>query len=220
MIIIDVATLYVITYIWFVNLTMKGKPMLKTLFAILFFSVTSLAQQAVWKFDKNHTQIKFNVTHLVISEVTGYFKDFDGTVKTNGEDFSTADIEFTIQTKSIETGVEKRDNHLRSDDFLNAEMFPQIKFNSKSIRKYGDNKYKLIGDLTIRNVTKEVELDMVSGGMISDGSGNRRAGFKVIGTVNRFDYNLKWNALLEAGGAVVGPDVEIICTVELVKEAV
>lgn len=194
--------------------------MLKTLLVLLFFSVTSFAQQTIWKFDKAHSQVQFKVTHLVISEVTGSFKDFDGTVKTVGEDFATTEIEFTIQTKSINTGVEKRDNHLRSDDFFNAEKFPQIVFKSKSMRKVGDNKYKLVGDLTIRDVTKQVELDVVLGGMVNDGSGNRRAGFKLTGTVNRFDYNLKWNALIEAGGAVVGPEVEIICNVELVKESV
>lgn len=194
--------------------------MLKTLLVLLFFSVTSFAQQTIWKFDKAHSQVQFKVTHLVISEVTGSFKDFDGTVKTVGEDFATTEIEFTIQTKSINTGVEKRDNHLRSDDFFNAEKFPQIVFKNKSMRKVGDNKYKLVGDLTIRDVTKQVELDVVLGGMVNDGSGNRRAGFKLTGTVNRFDYNLKWNALIEAGGAVVGPEVEIICNVELVKESV
>jgi polyisoprenoid-binding protein YceI len=194
--------------------------MLRTLLAVLFFSVTSLAQQTVWNFDKAHSQVQFKVTHLVISEVTGNFRDFVGTVKTDGEDFSTAEIEFTIQTKSIDTDNGRRDAHLRSDDFFNAEKFPEIKFISKSIREIGENEYKLVGDLTIRDVTKEIELDMVAGGLISDNYGNRKAGFKVTGTIDRFDYNLKWNALLEAGGAVVGSDVDIICNVQLVKEAV
>jgi polyisoprenoid-binding protein YceI len=194
--------------------------MLKTLLVLLFFSVTYFAQQTAWKFDKAHSQIQFTVTHLVISEVTGSFQNFDGTVRTKDEDFSTAEIEFTIQTKSINTGIEKRDNHLRSDDFFNAEKFPQITFKSKSMKKVGDNRYKLVGDLTIRDVTKEVELDVVHGGIIDDGYGNRKAGFNLTGTVNRFDYNLKWNALIEAGGAVVGPEVKIICNVELSAKSV
>ena len=137
--------------------------MMKTLLTIVLFSVVSLAQSTTWKFDKAHSQVKFNVTHLVISEVTGYFRTFDGTVKTEGNDFSTAQIEFTIDTRSIDTDNEKRDNHLRSDDFFKAEKYPQMKFKGKSMKKVGDNEYKLIGDLTIRDVTKEVELDVVYG---------------------------------------------------------
>lgn len=194
--------------------------MLRTLLASVLFTVATFAQPVTWKFDKAHSQVKFNVTHLVISEVTGYFRNFDGLVKTNEEDFSNAGIEFTIETKSLDTDNEKRDNHLRSDDFFNAEKFPQMKFKSTSMKKTGDNKYKLIGDFTIRDVTKQVELDVVHGGTIKDNAGNKKAGFKISGTINRFDYNLKWNMLLEAGGAVVGSDVEMICNVQLVQESV
>ena len=192
--------------------------MINTILAIVLFAAASFAQSTIWKFDKAHSQVKFNVTHLVISEVTGYFRTFDGTVKTNGEDFTDAQIEFTIETQSIDTDNEKRDNHLKSDDFFNAEKFPQLKFKSKSMKKVGNNKYKLTGDLTIRDVTKQVELNVVYGGMANDGYGNKKAGFKITGTVNRFDYNLKWNALLEAGGAVVGSDVEMVCNIQLVQE--
>ncbi len=194
--------------------------MFRTFLAIVFFSVTSFSQTTAWKFDKDHSNVKFNVTHLVISEVTGNFRAFDGTVKTEGEDFSDAEIEFTIETKSIDTDNEKRDNHLRSDDFFNAEKYPQLKFKSKSMKKVGDKKYKLVGDLTIRDVTKQVELDVLYGGAILDNYGNQKVGFKITGTVNRFDYNLKWNSLIEAGGAVVGSEVEMVCNVQLVKEAV
>jgi polyisoprenoid-binding protein YceI len=192
--------------------------MINTILAIVLFAAASFAQSIAWKFDKAHSQVKFNVTHLVISEVTGYFRTFDGTVKTNGEDFTDAQIEFTIEAQSIDTDNEKRDNHLKSDDFFNAEKFPQLKFKSKSMKKVGNNKYKLTGDLTIRDVTKQVELNVVYGGMANDGYGNKKAGFKITGTVNRFDYNLKWNALLEAGGAVVGSDVEMVCNIQLVQE--
>ena len=192
--------------------------MINTILAIVLFAAASFAQSTTWKFDKVHSQVKFNVTHLVISEVTGYFRTFDGTVKTNGEDFTDAQIEFTIEAQSIDTDNEKRDNHLKSDDFFNAEKFPQLKFKSKSMKKVGNNKYKLTGDLTIRDVTKQVELNVVYGGMANDGYGNKKAGFKITGTVNRFDYNLKWNALLEAGGAVVGSGVEMVCNIQLVQE--
>jgi polyisoprenoid-binding protein YceI len=192
--------------------------MINTILAIVLFATASFAQSTTWKFDKAHSQVKFNVTHLVISQVTGYFRTFDGTVKTTGEDFTDAQIEFTIEAQSIDTDNEKRDNHLKSDDFFNAEKFPQLKFKSKSMKKVGNNKYKLTGDLTIRDVTKQVELNVVYGGMANDGYGNKKAGFKITGTVNRFDYNLKWNALLEAGGAVVGSDVEMVCNIQLVQE--
>jgi polyisoprenoid-binding protein YceI len=192
---------------------------MKTLLAILFFTFASFAQETSWKFDHAHSQIKFTVTHLVISEVSGNFNKFDGTVKTTGDDFTDAKIEFTIETNSIDTDNEKRDAHLQSDDFFNAEKYPQIKFVSKSMKKVGDKEYKLVGDLTIRDVTKEVELDVTYGGMMDDGYGNTKAGFKVSGTIDRFDYNLKWNALLEAGGAVVGSDVEMECNIQLMKES-
>ncbi len=194
--------------------------MFRTFLAIVFFSVASFSQTTAWKFDKAHSQVEFNVTYLIISEVTGNFRAFDGTVKTKGEDFSDAEIEFTIETKSIDTDSEKRDNHLRSDDFFNAKKYPQLKFKSKSMMKVGDKKYKLVGDLTIRDVTKQVELDVVYGGSAVDNAKNTKIGFKITGTVNRFDYNLKWNALIETGGAVVGSEVEIICNVQLAKESV
>jgi polyisoprenoid-binding protein YceI len=194
--------------------------MLKSLIiAVLLPFSTLLAQNTNWNFDKAHSQIKFEVTHLLITTVTGKFNNFDGAVKTNADDFTDAVIEFTVETQSIDTDNERRDNHLRSDDFFNAEKFPQMKFISKSMKKVGDNKYKLIGDLTIRDVTKEVELEVTKGGTIEDMEGKTRAGFKITGSINRFDYNLKWNALLEAGGAVVGPNVDIICTIQLVKES-
>ena len=194
--------------------------MIKIIATFVLTSLLSIsAQTNVWKFDPAHSQVKFNVTHMIISKVTGNFKKFEGLVKTKGDDFGNAEIEFTIETKSINTDNERRDNHLRSDDFFNAEKYPEIKFKSKSIKKIGDNKYKMIGDLTIRDITKEVELDVKQGGTITDGQGNVRTGFEITGIINRFDYNLKWNALLEAGGAIVGSDVELICNVELIKDS-
>lgn len=190
------------------------------IFALLLSAASLFAQNTAWNFDKAHSQVKFEVTHLVISKVQGKFDNFDGVVKTNSDDFSDAVVEFTVQTQSINTANERRDNHLKSDDFFNAEKFPQMKFKSKSMKKVDDNNFKLIGDLTIRDVTKEVELDVRKGGIMTDNSGNVKAGFRIKGTINRFDFNLKWNALLEVGGAVVGPNVDIICDIQLAKESV
>lgn len=178
----------------------------------------SLFSQTVWKIDPVHSSIQFNVSHMVVSEVTGYFKKFDAQVTSDKPDFTDAKISFTADVNSIFTDNQSRDNHLKSDDFFNAEKYPQIKFTGKSLQKVSDNKYKLYGDFTMRDVTKPVVLDVVYGGTVN-GMGATKAGFKISGTVNRFDYNLKWNKLLEAGGATVGKDVDIVCRIELNKEA-
>jgi polyisoprenoid-binding protein YceI len=189
-----------------------------SLIAMLLFVAAASAQTTIWKFDPVHSQIRFTVTHLIISEVSGDFKKFDGEVKSNGNDFTNAVISFTADVKSINTENDKRDEHLKSDDFFNAEKYPQIKFAGKSMKKVKKNKYKLTGDFTIRDVTKTITLDVTYNGNAT-AWGQEKAGFKIKGTINRFDYNLKWNSLMETGGAVVGEDVEIICNVQLVKQA-
>ena len=174
--------------------------------------------QTTWSFDKAHSKIGFNVEHLVIAEVSGNFGSFEGEVKAPSDEFDGSDISFTVDVASVDTDNERRDNHLRSDDFFNAEKFPKMTFNGKLEHVEGKN-YKLKGDLTIRDVTKPVELDVKHGGTIVDPRGNTKAGFKVTGTINRFDYNIKFDAAMEAGGLVVGEEVEIVCNIELAKEA-
>src|SRR5690349_23017627 len=169
-----------------------------------------------WTIDKVHSNVKFTVTHLVISEVEGYFKIFDGTVEHSKPDFSDAKINFTVDVNSINTDNENRDKHLKSDDFFNAEKFPQMKFESTSLQPLGNNKYKLTGNLTIRDITKPVTFDVTYGGTITS-QGKTKAGFKATTTINRFDYNLKWNAATETGGMVVGKDVEVSVKLELNK---
>ncbi len=196
---------------------------MKNIYALLFMAfftfatITSTSAQTKWNLDKSHSKVGFSVSHMVITDVEGNFKDFDATVTTTGEDFSTAKIDFTAKTASVYTENEKRDNHLRSDDFFNAEKYPNLTFKSKSIKQVSDNKYKLTGDLTMRDVTKEVVLDVKFNGIIKDMSGNTRAGFKITGELNRMDYGLKFNALLGTGDAVVGNTVELIINVELIK---
>ena len=180
--------------------------------------MTSLSfGQIDWKVDNAHSSVNFSVTHLVISTVSGSFKNFDAVVKSSDDTFKDAVIEFTADVKSINTDNEKRDAHLKSDDFFNADKFPQIKFKGKSFKKVSGNKYKLTGDFTMRDVTKTITLDVVLNGVVKDPWGNTKAGFKITGSVNRFDYNLKWNSLMEAGGAVVGKNVDITCNIELTK---
>ena len=167
-----------------------------------------------WTIDKAHSNVKFTVTHLVISEVEGYFKIFDGSVEHSKPDFSDAKINFTVDVNSINTDNENRDKHLKSDDFFNAEKFPQMKFESTSFTPLGNNKYKLAGNLTIRDVTKPVTFDVTYGGTANMGN-TVKSGFKAKTTINRFDYNLKWDKATEAGGMVVGKDVDITVNAEL-----
>ncbi|MCU7496966.1 MAG: YceI family protein [Ignavibacteria bacterium] len=171
-----------------------------------------------WAIDKSHTRIQFSARHMVISEVQGVFREYDLKMKVNGENFTDSSIEFKINPASIDTGVADRDAHLRSEDFFGAENFKEIRFVSRSIEKADEEKYRMRGDLTIRDVTKTIDLDVTYGGQIMDPYGNLRAGFNVTGTINRFDYGLKWNALIETGGAVVGKNIKINCDVEIVKQ--
>ena len=172
------------------------------------------AQATTWNIDNSHSNVKFSVSHLVISDVEGAFKSFNGTIQTSKSDFSDAQIDFSIDINSINTDNEGRDTHLKSDDFFNAEKFPQMTFKGTSFTKLSGNKYALEGDLTIRDVTKKIKFDVTYGGTVKDPWGNTKAGFKVKGIINRFDYNLKWNTLTEAGGALVGKEVEIVLNLE------
>lgn len=190
-----------------------------TLIAGLFLVGSMAVAQSTWSFDKAHTNIAFNVEHLVISEVTGHFGSFEGKVVASSDDFSDSKIEFTVDVGSINTDNERRDGHLKSDDFFNAEKYPKMTFTNGTLEHVEGKMYKLKGDLTIRDVTKEVELDVRYGGTITDPNGNVKAGFKITGVINRFDYNMKFNAAIETGGLVVGEDVQIVCNVELTKEA-
>lgn len=192
---------------------------MRNIFFLLVLAASSLIAQTNWSVDKSHSKVGFSVSHLVITDVDGFFKDYDAKITTNGDDFSTANIEFTVNTASIFTDNENRDKHLRSDDFFNAEKFPKMTFKGKSMRKVSDNKYKLVGDLTIRDVTKQVELDVKYNGMVKDPWGNTKAGFKVTGEINRFDYNLRWNNTIETGALVVGREVELIIDLQLVKKS-
>lgn len=181
--------------------------------ASLLIATASMAQ-GTWKVDNSHSNVKFTVTHLVVSEVDGAFKVYSGSINAPKADFADAAITFSVDVNSVNTDNDARDKHLKSDDFFNAEKFPQMTFKSTSFKKVGDKKYVLEGDLTIRDITKKVKFDVTYGGTVKDPWGNTKAGFKAKGTINRFDYNLKWNTLTEAGGAVVGKDVDVTLNLE------
>ena len=183
---------------------------------MLFTAFSGLAQNSGWKVDKVHTSVGFAVRHMVISEVTGNFKDFNITVSTSTDDFSDAVIDATIKVASIDTDNERRDNHLESDDFFNAEKFPEIKFRSTSFEKVGENKYNITGDLTIRDITKKVTFDATLNGMLKTSRGVLAA-WKATISINRFDFGLKWNRTIEAGGLIAGETVNITLVLELQK---
>jgi len=173
------------------------------------------AQNTNWNIDPTHTNVKFSVTHLMVTEVDGNFKTFDGKVVAPTPDFNNASVEFSVDVNSINTDNTDRDNHLKGDDFFNAAKYPQMTFKSSSFKKVKDNKYELIGDLTIRDVTKRVTFDVKYNGIMKDPWGNTKAGFQGKGKLNRKDYNLKWSVLTEAGGMVVSDEVEIVVNIEL-----
>lgn len=179
-------------------------------------AATSFAQSK-WTVDPVHSTVKFSVAHLVISEVEGSFKKFSGDITAANPDFTGASIAFSVDVNSINTDNEMRDKHLKSDDFFNSEKYPLMVFKSTSFKKVSGNKYLLIGNLTIRNVTKLVKFNVTYGGQANDGYGNVKAGFKASGSINRFDYGLKYNSLTEAGGATVGKDIAITLNLEFAK---
>lgn len=169
-----------------------------------------------WTLDRSHSNLKFTVTHMVVSETEGSFKIFDGTIEHTKPDMSDAKINFTVDINSINTENENRDKHLKGDDFFNAEKYPTASFVGKSFKPLGDNKYELTGDLTIRDITKSVKFAVRFGGVAASTRGDK-AGFKATTTINRFDYNLKWDRATEAGGLVVGKDVDITVLLEMNK---
>ncbi|MBR9859360.1 polyisoprenoid-binding protein [bacterium] len=171
------------------------------------------ASTAKWTIDPSHSEMVFKVKHMMISTVTGRFEDFSGELEAEGEDFSHGRAKINIDVNSITTNNKDRDAHLKSDDFFNAESFPQITFVSRS---FDGN--KLVGDLTIRDVTKEVSLDVDYQGTAVDPYGQTKAGFEVRGEINRKDFNLKWNAVTEAGNIVVSDTVKLDLHVQFVKQ--
>ena len=207
-------------FILTVVLGLSGAAMMAFVIPSEKFTTTINEKQIVeagkWTVDKAHSNVKFTVTHLVVSEVEGSFKLFDGAMENTKGDLSDAKINFTVDVNSINTDNEKRDGHLKGDDFFNAEKFPEMKFTSTSMKAVGDNKYKLVGDLTIRDVTKPVEFDVTYGGSVA-AMGTTKLGFKAKTTINRFDYNLKWDKATEGGGLVVSKEVVILVNVELNK---
>jgi polyisoprenoid-binding protein YceI len=171
-----------------------------------------------WTIDPAHSEIGFKIRHLMIAYVTGRFTVFDGTATTNGNDFRTADVDVWVDASSVTTGDAKRDAHLRSAEFFDTENHRQITFSTTGIRKSAGKMYELWGNLNIRGIPREIKLDVEFGGITKDESGKEKAGFTITGSINRKDWNLNWNSLLESGGTVVGDEVFINCEIEVIKK--
>jgi len=170
-----------------------------------------------WQLDRAHTQIQFSVRHLMVTNVRGQFEDFDIKVNFDEENLVNSNVEVTIKAESINTRVADRDTHLRSADFLDAANHPEITFKSKNIALNGANSGRIVGDLTIRNVTHEVVLDVEYTGLLKNPWGQFAAGFNAHTVINRKEWGLVWNVGLETGGVLVGDEIKIEVEAELVK---
>ncbi|SDX81382.1 YceI family protein [Hymenobacter psychrophilus] len=172
-----------------------------------------------WALDPTHSEVQFKVKHLVISTVTGSFKQFEGEAETEGDSFEGAKVRFSAKIDSIDTNQEQRDEHLKSAEFFDAATYPEMTFVSTSFTKEDEGEYKLTGDLTLHGVTKSVTLDVEYGGQAGDFYGNTKAGFDVTGKINRKDFGLSWSGITEAGSIVVSEDVKLMASVQFTKQA-
>jgi len=172
-----------------------------------------------WAIDPTHSHIEFTVRHMMFAKVKGGFNSFSADIEADPEDLTDASVRFTIDASSVDTNNADRDAHLRSADFFDVEHHPNIVFVAKSFKKTGDNEYDVTGDLTIRGVTREETFKLTYNGSGKDPWGNMKAGFSAEGTVNRTHYGLTWNAVLEAGGVLVGDEIKVAMEIEAVQQA-
>ncbi len=197
---------------------MNRRQLAATFVALALVAGANCAQASPWDIDPAHTSVEFKVRHLMISNVRGQFHGVKGMVDLKGGDLSGSVLDVTIDASSIDTGVEKRDVHLRSPDFLDVEKFPSLTYRSREVTTVEAGQMKVVGDLTIRGVTREVVLDVEGPTQaLTDPSGNVRIGASATTKINRKDYGLVWNKVLEGGGVVVGDEVTITIEIELIK---
>lgn len=182
-------------------------------------STVSAPSTTTWKIDPAHTNVEFSVRHLMITTVKGRFTDVSGTVKIDDADPARSEVDVTINAASIDTREQQRDTHLRSADFFDVEKYPTITFRSTRVEPGQDGRLKVVGDLTIRGVTKSVTLDVAPEGRAKDPWGGERAGFSASTRINRSDFGLTWNQALETGGVMVGDRIDIAIDVEAVRQA-
>jgi polyisoprenoid-binding protein YceI len=175
--------------------------------------------RSAWKIDPTHTDVAFAVKHLMISKVRGRFADVRGAIELDDEDVSGSFVDVEIDAASIDTREEQRDAHLRAPDFLDVENYPTIRFRSRRVEGPDRERLRLVGDLTIRGETREVELDVIDEGSVTDPWGNERKAFSGSTTIDRRDFGLTWNQALETGGILVGNEVTIGLEIQAIKNA-
>ncbi|MGB0837227.1 MAG: YceI family protein [Flavobacteriaceae bacterium] len=168
--------------------------------------------KTIWNLDSAHSEIAFKVKHMMISTVTGHFENFKGVVETQDNDFNNANFEFSAEVDSINTKNADRDGHLKSGDFFDAATYPELSFKSTSF-----DGERLIGELTIKDVTKEVALEGSFNGIAVDPYGQTKAGMEFSGGINRKDFGLSWSAVTEAGSIVVGEQVKLVIDLQFIK---
>ncbi len=173
-----------------------------------------------WVLDPAHSEIQFKVKHLLISTVSGDFKKFEASAETEGDDFTTAKVQFSADIDSISTNNEQRDAHLKNGDFFDAENHPKLSFVSDKLVKVDDDVYELHGQLTMRGVTKDVTLKAEFGGSTTDPWGNTRVGFEISGKIDRTDFGVSFGMISETGGLLLGNDVKLFANTEFVKQQV
>jgi polyisoprenoid-binding protein YceI len=186
--------------------------------AMLLLRLVVNSQTTKWGYDASHAKVGFSISHFGISETEGKFTKFDGLVLSDKPDFSDANIDFTIDVNSINTEDTQRDKHLKSADFFDTEKYPSIHFKSTSFKMTGKNKYKLTGSFTMHGVTKEISLDVMYKGTVVDPYKNTKAGFRIMGAVDRTQYGLVWNGKLSTGDALLGDVVNLDINMELIKK--
>lgn len=175
--------------------------------------------KSIWTLDPSHTLVEFSVKHMMIATVKGRFTGIEGTIEADPADLTTASITASVDVASVNTGDAQRDGHLRSADFFAVEEYPKLTFQSRKVTRKAEDEYEVTGDLTIRGVTREVTLGLTYEGQGKDPWGNERIGVTLEGKVNRKEFNLNWNVVLETGGILVGDDVKIAISAQAIKQA-
>jgi polyisoprenoid-binding protein YceI len=173
-----------------------------------------------WALDPTHSELGFKIRHLMITNVSGSFKNFHVEVETENEDFRTGKIVATADMNSINTNNEQRDAHLRAADFFETDKYPELRFQSTAINKVDDENFQLLGELTLKGITKPVKLNVEYSGVTKDPWGGERAGFVITGRLNRSEWGVSFNAALETGGVALSDEVKIHSEIQLVKQAV
>ena len=196
------------------------KTFIYSLIASLLLCTSSFAATSSWNIDPAHSTASFKVKHMMISNVTGNFRGVQGKIVINDADLKKSKVDVTIAATSIDTGIKKRDNHLRSADFFDVAKYPNLTFVSTQVKGVSGSGFTLVGDLTIHGVTKEVELAVSElSAEIKDPWGNTRKAAKATTKINRKDFGLNWNTVLETGGVLVGDEIQIELEVQFIKQA-